>query len=168
MAVILTRSWHSLVECEIILNIKSLNWKFQTATYSQVHLSADIFFAFVACLSTGEWVLSPIPECWPGRREAKPLHQCQLRPRLQCLPELLCCDRYNLTHATLIPERMRIAEAAGRRHLGGRFCRTHCSEHKYSVFSFVSAAKSLSRILSVEMWVWGDTLLTFLGFHFYI
>lgn len=75
------------------------------ANYS--HFSTDIFFAFVVYLSTGEWVLAPIPEHWPGRREAEPFHQRQLRPRLQCLPELLCCDRYNLTHARLIPKRIK-------------------------------------------------------------
>lgn len=62
-------------------------------------------------LSTGERVLSPITEYRPGRCEAEPLQQCQLRPRFQCPTELLCCDRYNLIHATLIPERMHAGAA---------------------------------------------------------
>lgn len=63
------------------------------------------------CLSAGEWVLPPIPECQPGRCEAQPLHQRQLRPRFQCLAELLCCDRYNLIHAALGLKRMRAGAA---------------------------------------------------------
>lgn len=62
----------------------------------------------------GQRVLSPVPEHWPGRCEAQPLHQCQLRPRLQCLPELLCCDRYNTTRTRSSAKRVNTA-AAGQR-----------------------------------------------------
>lgn len=71
--------------------------------------------ASVVCLSAGERVLPPVPEHWPGRCEAQPLHQRQLRPRLQCLPELLCCDRYNTTGTRSSAKRVNTA-AAGRRH----------------------------------------------------
>lgn len=73
-------------------------------------------------LSTGKRVRSPVAECRPGRREAEPLHQRQLRPRFQCLTELLCCDRYNLIHATLIPERMHAGAAVKDIHNQGGQC----------------------------------------------
>lgn len=73
------------------------------------------FLHLLSCLSTGERVLAPVPERWPGGREAEPLHQRQLRPRLQRLPELLCCDRYNLTRAALLPNRANTAAVGQRR-----------------------------------------------------
>lgn len=82
-------------------------------------------------LSAGKWVLAPTPEPRPGRREAEPVHQRQLRPRLQRLPELLCCDRYNLTHARLIPKK--------NTHTCSR-SRDICSEvveHKHSVLTLL-------------------------------
>lgn len=71
--------------------------------------------ASVACLSAGERVLPPVPEHWPGRCEAQPLHQCQLRPRLQCLPELLCCDRYNTAGTRSCAKRVNTAAVGERR-----------------------------------------------------
>lgn len=61
--VISTRSWHNLVECEIILHRKCFDC--HLLTFLHWHI-----FAFVVYLSTGEWVLTPIPEHWPGRRKA--------------------------------------------------------------------------------------------------
>lgn len=101
-------------------------------------------FAFVVYLSTGEWVLTPIPEHWPGRREAEPFHQRQLGPRLQRLPELLCCDRYNLTHARLIPERINTA-AGGRGHLQ-QGARTSC----IFPFCFMTSPQLSSKSFSVQ------------------
>lgn len=101
-------------------------------------------FAFVVYLSTGEWVLTPIPEHWPGRREAEPFHQRQLGPRLQCLPELLCCDRYNLTHARLTPKRINTA-AGGRGHLQ-QGARTSC----IFPFCFMTSPQLSSESFSVQ------------------
>lgn len=76
-----------------------------------------VLMHFCICrVFAGQRVLSPVPEHWPGGCEAQPLHQCQLRPRLQCLPELLCCDRYNTTRTRSSAKRVNTA-AAGQRQL---------------------------------------------------
>lgn len=144
IAMMLTRSWHihlfyiKSVTCSLhLLTCASLNW----------HI-----FAYVVYLSTGEWVLAPFPERWPGRREAEPFQQRQLRPRLQCLPELLCCDRYNLIHARLILRRTHTA-AAGQRHLQQGVRNKSVLRTQTRVINSSSAAMSFC-IVSLHLPIW--------------
>lgn len=121
-------------------------WKIYLFFYS-----TDTFSSFAVRLSAGEWVLAPTPEPRPGRREAEPVQQRQLRPRLQRLPELLCCDRYNLTHARLIPKK--------NTHSCSR-SRDICSEvveHKHSVLTLLQ----LRRIFMLFHGVFPTVLLKF-------